>query len=149
MFKITSSLDRDVATESGRKATSPVIRALLIALGMLSLGVGLVGVFIPVLPTTPFLLLAAACFARGSERIYAWMIGNRLFGSYLRNYREGNGLPIKAKLVSATILWTAILVSILLFVDEAWIKVVLIIVAVIVSAHILTLKTYRAPAEVD
>jgi hypothetical protein len=149
MFKTTSSLDGYVAINSGAKRTSPLVRALLIVLGMLSLGVGLVGVFIPVLPTTPFLLLAAACFARGSERIYDWMIGNRLFGSYLRNYREGNGLPMRAKLISATILWAAIMVSVLLFVDEAWIRVVLIIVAVVVSAHILTLKTYRTSAEVD
>ena len=116
------------------------LRILLIIIGTISLALGIVGIALPVLPTTPFLLLAAACYARGSKKFYDWLMCNRFFGSYIRNYREGRGVPIKIKIVSITFLWAAILVSMYL-VESTIMRVVLPIIAVMVTIHILTLKT--------
>jgi uncharacterized membrane protein YbaN (DUF454 family) len=69
-------------------------RRLLIVAGTLFTGLGIIGIFVPILPTTPFLLLAAACFMRSSERFYHWLINNRILGAYVRDYMEGKGIPI-------------------------------------------------------
>jgi len=66
------------------------------------------GLFLPVLPTTPFLLLAAVCYARSSERFYHWLMTNRWFGEYIRNYREGRGIPLKQKVLTISLLWVTI-----------------------------------------
>jgi uncharacterized membrane protein YbaN (DUF454 family) len=125
------------------QGTSAWFRALLIVLGTISLVLGIVGIFIPILPTTPFLLAAAALYARSSKRFYDWLMENRLFGSYIRNYREGNGLPLKVKLLSISLLWATIIVSVMFFVHQTWMAALLLLVALVVSAHILLLKTYR------
>ena len=75
---------------------------------------GIIGIFLPIVPTTPFLLLAAACYARGSERLYNWLMTNKVFGQYIGNYREGKGIPLKVKILSISFLWVAIAVSIFL-----------------------------------
>jgi uncharacterized protein len=69
---------------------------------------GAVGIFLPVLPTTPFLLLAAACYCRSSDKLYQWLMGNKWFGTYIKNYREGKGLSIKTKIIALTVLWVSI-----------------------------------------
>ncbi len=71
-----------------------IIRTLLIVCGTLCVGLAVVGIFVPILPTTPFLLLAAVCYARSSQRFLAWLLTNRWFGSYIKNYREGRGIPV-------------------------------------------------------
>ena len=68
----------------------------------------ILGMFLPLLPTTPFLLLASACFARGSTRLHTWLINNRLFGEYLRNYEQGRGIPLRGKLLALAMLWASI-----------------------------------------
>jgi hypothetical protein len=83
-------------------------RRLLIGAGTLSTGLGIIGIFVPILPTTPFLLLAAACYMRSSERFYQWLINNRIFGAYVRNYIEGRGMPVKVKLFTIILLWLTI-----------------------------------------
>ena len=116
------------------------IRAMLIIVGTVSLALGLIGIFVPVLPTTPFLLLAAACYARGSLRFYRWLIQNRLFGAYIRNYREGKGLPIKLRAPTLNTLWITIGLTAILFVDALWIRVLLLVIAVAVTWHVATLR---------
>jgi len=105
------------------------------------LALGLVGIIIPLLPTTPFLLLAAACYLRGSERMYRWLLTNRVFGKYLDDYRERRGVPLKVKAVGITVLWTTIGLTALFAVSEAIVQIVLIAVAFVVTVHILTIKT--------
>jgi len=73
-------------------------RYLLIISGTIFLGFGIIGIFLPILPTTPFLLLAAACYARSSKRFYNWLMNNRWFGNYIKNYRDGRGVPLKFKI---------------------------------------------------
>ena len=125
------------------KKLNQLLRAILITSGTIFLGLGLVGIFIPILPTTPFLLLAAACYARSSQRFYNWLMNNRWFGSYIKNYRDGRGIPLKFKILTITLLWLTILTSIYFVINNFLIEIILIIIAIGVTVHILTIKTYR------
>jgi len=115
-------------------------RRLLIVAGTLSTGLGIIGIFIPILPTTPFLLLAAACYMRSSERFYQWLINNRIFGAYVRNYIEGRGMPIRIKIFTILLLWLAIGLSIAFGVQNTVVRIVLICVAIGVTAHIVLIR---------
>ena len=115
-------------------------RRLLIVAGTLSTGIGIVGVFVPILPTTPFLLLAAACYMRSSERFYQWLINNRIFGAYVRNYIEGRGMPVKMKIFIILLLWLTIGLSVTFGVQNIVIRIVLICIAIGVTAHICLIK---------
>ena len=128
---------------SGESAKKRIIRHVLIAAGTLFLVLGIVGVFLPILPTTPFLLLAAACYARGSSRFYRWLMNNRLVGTYIRNYREGRGLPPRVKVIVITLLWVTIGYSAAFAVHVLWARVILILIAVGVTTHILYIRTLR------
>lgn len=118
-------------------------RGLLIVLGLLSVGLGVLGAFLPLLPTTPFLLLAAACFARSSVRLNHWLHSNRLFGEYLRRYRNGEGMPLRAKLVTLVLLWTSLTASAVYAVSaQHWpVWIFLAAVGIGVTLHILRIKT--------
>ena len=118
-------------------------RYLLIIAGTVFLGFGIIGIFLPILPTTPFLLLAAACYARSSKRFYNWLMSNKWFGTYIKNYREGKGVPLKFKVFTISLLWLTILTSIYFIINNFWIEIILIIIAIGVTIHILTIKTYR------
>ena len=122
---------------------STPMRYLLIMLGTLFLIVGLIGIIIPILPTTPFLLLAAACYIRSSIRGYNWLMTNKWFGSYIKNYYEGRGIPLKIKLYTIFLLWSTILLSIIFFVSNIWVDILLLIIAIAVSLHLVFLKTYK------
>jgi len=115
-------------------------RRLLIGAGTLSTGLGIIGIFIPILPTTPFLLLAAACYMRSSDRFYQWLINNRMFGAYVRNYIEGRGMPVKMKIFTILLLWLTIGLSIAFGVQNIAIRIVLICIAIGVTAHIGLIK---------
>jgi uncharacterized membrane protein YbaN (DUF454 family) len=115
-------------------------RRLLLVAGTLSTGLGIIGIFIPLLPTTPFLLLAAACYMRSSERSYQWLINNRIFGAYIRNYIEGKGMPVRIKIFTILLLWLAIGLSITFGVQNIVIRIVLICVAIGVTVHIGLIK---------
>jgi uncharacterized membrane protein YbaN (DUF454 family) len=115
-------------------------RRLLIGAGTLSTGLGIIGIFVPILPTTPFLLLAAACYMRSSERFYQWLIKNRIFGSYVRNYIEGRGMPVKLKIFIIFLLWLTIGLSITFGVQNTVVRIVLICVAIGVTIHICLIK---------
>ena len=126
-------------TESLHKMT----RILFLSLGTFFLTVGIIGIFIPILPTTPFLLLAAACYARGSKIWYDWLLKNKWFGTYIDNYRKGRGIPWKVKIVTLLILWTTIIWSAFSVTAIFWIRIALIVIALGVTLHILTIKTVR------
>jgi uncharacterized membrane protein YbaN (DUF454 family) len=115
-------------------------RRLLIAAGTLCAGLGIIGIFVPILPTTPFLLLAAACYMRSSERFYRWLTNNRVFGAYVRNYIEGRGMPIRIKLATILLLWLAIGLSITFAVESLVIRIILISIAVGVTVHIALIR---------
>lgn len=125
------------------KISSRCIRWTLIIAGTFFVGLGILGIFLPILPTTPFLLLAAACYARSSKRFYSWLLNNRWFGNYIKNYREGKGVPLKVKIYTISLLWMTILLSAIFFIDIFWIRVLLILIACGITIHILTIKTYK------
>ena len=93
---------------------SKLSRISWFACGFISMVIGLVGIPIPGLPTTPLMILAAACFAKSSQRFYDWIINNKLFGHHVKNYREGNGIPKKSKPIILTTLWGFVLFAVLI-----------------------------------
>lgn len=103
----------------------------------------ILGIFLPLLPTTPFLLLAAACYAKGSKRFYNWLLNNKFFGKYITSYREGKGIPIKSKIITISLLWLTISYSVIFVVAIFIGQLLLILIAVGVTYHILTLNTLR------
>ncbi|OGO04102.1 MAG: hypothetical protein A2Y73_04365 [Chloroflexi bacterium RBG_13_56_8] len=118
-------------------------RKLLILVGTLSVGLGILGTFLPLLPTTPFLLLAATCYARSSRRFYNWLVNSKYLGEYIRNYREGRGVPLVTKVVTLILLWASIGYSALVAVDILLVRVILFLIAVGVTAHIVTRPTLK------
>jgi uncharacterized protein len=129
---------------SKKSKKQKVIRTLLFVAGTFSLTLGAIGVFLPILPTTPFLLLSAACYMRSSERMHKWLLGNRWFGEYIRNYQEGKGIPMKTKIVAMAILWAAIIYSAFFALDEILVaQVALLIIALGVSVHLIRLPTLK------
>jgi uncharacterized membrane protein YbaN (DUF454 family) len=119
------------------------IRILLIITGTLFVGLGIIGIFIPVLPTTPFLLLAAACYARSSRKFHEWLLNNRWFGDYIKNYLLGRGFPKKVKFLTITLLWITIGCSVAFAVQLFYVRLILILIAIGVSIHILTIRTLK------
>ena len=116
-------------------------KGLLVSAGLLSLFVGAIGVLIPLLPTTPFLLLSAACFFRSSDRLYQWLMNHRLFGRYIRNYQEHRAMTRVSKIVILIILWATISYTAFVALPILALQIVLLTIAVGVSFHIITLKT--------
>jgi tRNA (uracil-5-)-methyltransferase TRM9 len=116
-------------------------RILLVTAGTLFTGIGIVGIFVPVLPTTPFLLLAAACYIRSSERLYRRLLKTRIIGAYICNYIEGRKMDLRAKLVTVFLLWLGIGLTIGLGTDNLAVRIALPIVAAGVTLHIATIKT--------
>jgi uncharacterized membrane protein YbaN (DUF454 family) len=123
-----------------------LIRSLFVVAGTICVCLGAIGIVLPVLPTTPFLLLAAACYMRGSERMHKWLLNNRWFGSYIKNYREGKGISAKGKFVSIVTLWVAISISVFI-VNIFLLHIALIIIATLVSIHIVKVPTYKKENE--
>ncbi|MDR1331728.1 MAG: YbaN family protein [Tannerella sp.] len=120
------------------------MKYLLIALGMISLGLGILGIFLPLLPTTPFLLLSAALFARSSERLYGWLLSHRLFGEYIRDFLQEKAIPLRIKILSISVMWAGMLCTALFAVpDVRWLQIVLLAIAVGVTVHILSYKTKK------
>jgi hypothetical protein len=116
-------------------------RNLLITAGFACLLLGALGIFIPVLPTTPFLLLAARLFMRSSSRLYLWITHHRIFGTFIRNYRRFHAVPLRSKVIALVLLWLTIGYS-LIWVAQAWcLRALLFLVAAGVSVHILRMKT--------
>jgi len=120
-----------------------ILKLLMIFLGTLFVILGTVGIFLPLVPTTPFLLLAAICYARGSRKFYEWLMNNKLFGSYIRNYLEKRGIPLKTKIVAIAMLWGFILFSAFTVIPLVLVRFLLLLIAVGVTIHILKLPTLK------
>jgi len=116
-------------------------RWLLIIAGIISVAVGVVGIFVPLLPTTPFLLLAAACFLRSSERLHRWLTTHRWLGPFLRNYQEHRAITNRARVVVLLVLWGTLGYTAFGVVSGLAVRLVLLAVGLGVSLHILRLKT--------
>lgn len=117
-------------------------RLLLVAAGFISVGVAMVGVVVPLLPTTPFLLLAAYLFWRGSPRWHAWLLENRVAGPHLRAYLEQRAVPRRTKMVALAVLWSSLGISAVV-VERWYVLAVLVGIGVAVTVHIVRLTTLR------
>ena len=113
-------------------------------LGSFFLGLGIVGVFVPLLPTTPLLLLAAALYVRSSPRLYAWLLNQKHLGPYIRNFRENRAIPLQAKIVSVSLISLTMGYCIFRVVDAWWwAQLGLFLLVVGTSWHILSFATLR------
>lgn len=117
-----------------------ILRYVLIFLGSVSLVLGIIGAFIPVLPTTPFLLLASFCYLRSSERMYHWLINHKIFGSYIYCYMTYQAIPLKTKIGALIFLWSTLILSMVL-VPSLHIRLFLVAVGIGVTIHLKMLKT--------
>lgn len=120
-------------------------RVLLVVLGTVACLLGVVGIVVPLLPTTPFLLLAAALYCRSSPRLYDRLLGHRRLGAYIRHFREERALPLRVKVVSVSLVWLTL--SYAAWEAEAWgaWRWLLLLLALGVSLHILSFRTLRRP----
>lgn len=120
--------------------TGKLKRHVFIIAGTIFTGIGIIGIAVPVLPTTPFLLLAAICYTRGSKRLYDALMNNRLCGDYIRNYLEGRGMSLKNKIRTLSLLWISIICAAVLAADNPVVRIVLGVVLVGVTIHIVLIK---------
>ncbi len=118
-----------------RMVDSRGIRVLLLTIGGVSLVLGVIGIFLPLMPTTPFLLLTAACYVRSSPRFYNWLVSHPLLSKYLLAYLDGNGIPRKAKIFTTLPLWVSLLFSCYL-VPIWWVRAGLIAIGIGVTIHV-------------
>lgn len=123
------------------KVKSPVLRGVLIVCGWLAIVCGVAGIFLPVVPTVPFLLLAAACFAKSSEVFHQWLLQHNHLGPLVHGYLNGAGIPLRAKMTSLAMICTSVPASVIFFVNSFWVKVVLVVIAMIICAYLLFLPT--------
>lgn len=119
------------------------MKYILVFMGTLSLVLGIVGIVLPVLPTTPFLLLAAALYLRGSKRLYDRLLSHPYLGEYIRNFRECKAIPLRVKVLSVGMVWLTLLYCAFFVANAWWMSVLFIAIAVGVSIHILHYRTLR------
>jgi uncharacterized membrane protein YbaN (DUF454 family) len=100
-----------------------MIRFVLIALGTIFLALGVVGAVVPGLPTTPFLLLSAACYVRSSQRLYTWLLNQKVFGKIIRDFRETRSISLRSKVISIASMWAMILLSIFIFIENLAVEI--------------------------
>jgi uncharacterized membrane protein YbaN (DUF454 family) len=123
--------------------TPAFVRYGYLILGVILAGIGFLGIFLPLLPTTIFLILASACFMRSSPQANEWLRNHKWLGAYLRNYQDKTGLTIKSKIIYIVILWLSIGFSAMVLTNDFGIQVILFIIAVGVTLHLITIKTQK------
>jgi len=124
-------------------------KVLLITLGTVTLTIGIIGIVVPGLPTTSFLLITAACYARSSERLYAWLLSHKIFGKYILQYRVHKAMPIKAKVIALMMMWTSIITSGIFFIKNKYALAIVVCGGIIGTIIIMMIKTLKIPNEAD
>ncbi len=121
--------------------TNKVLKYLLAFLGLVSLALGVLGIFLPLLPTTPFLLLSAALFMKSSKRLYNWLMNNKFLGKYLCDYVNNRTISVQTKIFSISLLWITMITTSIFVIEKLVIKILLLIIALAVTIHILSFKS--------
>jgi len=142
-------VDHHAAERAVEALPGPLRRGVYFGIGAVSVVLGIIGIFVPLWPTTCFLLLAGWCFARSSRRAERWLHENRLFGRYLRDYRERGVISPRVRLTSVATLWVFIGISSVLVGFKLWIVGLLLLVAGAVTLHLYSLPTARSAAAAD
>ncbi len=133
--------DADHPAPRVREHDSPLVRGLLIAAGAVCVVLGVIGIFLPLLPTTPLMLLAAACFARSSRRFHDWLLANRTFGPLIREWEKHRSIPRRTKLTAIGLMSLTLGVSIVFFVRPTWLQALLAVFGVLLAIWL-----YRIPS---
>ena len=120
-----------------------VYRYLYFISGILLVAIGVIGIFLPILPTTIFLILASACFIKSSPKANEWLRNHKILGMYIKNYQDKSGLTVKSKIFNITFLWIMISASAIFFTELWYIKVLLLAIAIGVTIHLLMIKTKK------
>ncbi len=136
-------MEQEITTEL-KLSQKPIVRWTLMTAGTILVGIGILGMFLPLLPTTVFFLMAAWCYARSSEKFYFWLHHNRFFGKYLKNYRSGKGISFLSKIFTIALLWITILYSMFYSVENFYVRIILLAVAIGVTIHIIVIPTRRS-----
>jgi len=126
-----------------KRAKNRITRFLLIIGGYFFVALGVLGVFLPLLPTTPFLLLAAYCFGRSSDRIHGWLINNKWFGEYIKNYQAGMGIPLHSKVTAIISMWLLLIASAIWGTEFLIVRIILFLIGAGVTIHLLRMPTFR------
>ncbi len=116
---------------------------ILILCGFVSLGLGILGIFLPLIPTTPFLLLTATLWLKSSESLYTKLMNHKILGPYILNYLKYKRIPLKTKIGAIITLWLTISLSAIYATDALWLRILLFCIAIGVSIHILSFKTSK------
>lgn len=120
-----------------------LMKYILAFIGTVSLVLGVIGIFLPVLPTTPFLLLSAALYLRSSRRLYNWLLSHKHLGPYIKNFYEKKAIPLRVKIVSVSLLWITLLYCAFFVASAWWMRILFIAIAAGVTVHILGYKTLQ------
>lgn len=119
------------------------MKIILIIIGSVSLVLGIIGIFVPLLPTTPLLLLSVAAYSKSSEQLYNWLLNHKYLGPYISNFRENRAIPLRAKIVSVVLVWVTIGYCIVFMNLLVWIRIVLGCIVIGTTWHILSFKTLK------
>lgn len=119
------------------------MKRVYVLLGSLSLALGLLGIFLPLLPTTPFLLLTAALWIKGSPRLYQRLLAHKRLGPYIRQFQEQRAIPLRAKIVSVSLVWITLGYSAGWLVGNLLLRILLLALATGITVHILSYRTLR------
>lgn len=119
------------------------MKIILVVLGLFSLVLGVIGIFLPVLPTTPFLLLSATLFLRSNKDLYNWLLAHPYLGEYIRNFKEHKAIPLRVKVISVSLVWVTLLYCALFVAHKWWMSALFVAIAMGVTVHILHYKTLK------
>ena len=119
----------------------PIVKVLYIILGTISLILGILGIFLPLLPTTPFLLLTAFLYMKSSTRCYNWLMNQKYLGPYIKNYSEHKIIPVRTKILTLILLWGSITYCAIFVIPNLIIKILLLLIAAGVTWHVLSFKS--------
>ncbi len=118
------------------------MKILFTIIGIISLGLGIIGAFLPLLPTTPFVLLSAVLFAKSSDKLHQWLLNHKIFGRIITNFRDKKEIPVKAKIISIGSMWIMNTFSIFFILkDKLWLQILLGAITIGVTIYILSFKT--------
>ncbi len=127
------------SSQTKLKPINPALRWTLLISGLLATALGVIGIFLPILPTVPFLLLALACFARSSERFYTWLLDHAHFGPIIRPYNNGQGMTRASKFKAIALVWASISLSAFYLIETVWVRWLLLLIACGVTFYLLRL----------
>ena len=116
-------------------------KIILLIIGVITMSLGFIGIFIPVFPTTPFLLVALACFVNSSTKMHRYILENKYLGPYVKDYTSGNGIPLRAKWRAVSLIWITIGFSAIFVLDRWSLRILILSIAAGVSIYIFTRKT--------